>query len=53
MREGKLYKRYRPVEKHDTAAWANIRGLKEISQVTLPEDIEVENAKEWVDGNQK
>ena len=43
----------RPIEQHTTAAWANIEELKEISQVTIPSDLQVGNAKEWVDSNQK
>ncbi|ACB84671.1 CDIF630_02480 family spore surface protein [Natranaerobius thermophilus] len=53
MKKTKLYRRFKPVEKHDTAAWANIKKLKGISQVSLPDEYEVENAKEWVDNNQK
>ena len=43
----------RPIEQHTTAAWANIEKLKEISNVTIPSELEVGNAKEWVDVNQK
>ena len=43
----------RPIEKHTTAAWANKEKLKEVSNVTIPNENEVENAKEWVDTNQK
>lgn len=43
----------RPIEQHTTAAWANIEKLKEISNVTIPSELEVYNAKEWVDSNQK
>jgi hypothetical protein len=42
-----------PIEKHDTAAWANIESLKPVSRVHLPSEIEVRNAKEYVDSNQK
>ncbi|SHI91771.1 protein of unknown function [Clostridium amylolyticum] len=42
-----------PVEKHDTAAWANIKETKPVSRVTIPSEIDVRNAKEWVDTNQK
>ncbi|MDF2556550.1 MAG: hypothetical protein K0R71_378 [Bacillales bacterium] len=42
-----------PVEKHDTAAWANIYKTKEISNVTVPQEFEMLEAKEWVDYNQK
>ncbi len=43
----------RPIEQHTTAAWANIEKIKEISHVTIPSEVEVGNAKEWVDSNQK
>ena len=43
----------RPIEQHITAAWANIEKIKEISNVAIPSEIEVGNAKEWVDTNQK
>lgn len=43
----------RPIEKHDTAAWANIERLKDVSQVTIPSEVEAMNAKEWVDQNHK
>ena len=43
----------RPIEQHTTAAWANIEKIKEISNVAIPSEIEVGNAKEWVDTNQK
>ncbi|MBU5270407.1 CDIF630_02480 family spore surface protein [Clostridium cochlearium] len=42
-----------PIENHDTAAWANIEYLKPVSQVSVPSEIEIFNAKEWVDSNQK
>ena len=42
-----------PIEKHDTAAWANIEKDKPDSQVTIPSNIQVRNAKEHVDSNEK
>lgn len=42
-----------PVEKHDAAAWANIDGTKPVSNVTVPSEDEVINAREWVDTNEK
>lgn len=42
-----------PYEKHNTAAWANIHETKPVSRVTIPSELEVMNAKEWVDSNQK
>ena len=41
------------IENHETAAWANIKKVKKDSRVPLPSVFEVENAKEWVDKNQK
>lgn len=43
----------RPVENHDTAAWANISELKPVSNVTIPDEFHVMDAKEYVDENQK
>lgn len=42
-----------PIESHDTAAWANMEETKPVSNVNQPSEIEVRNAKEWVDTNQK
>ena len=42
-----------PIEKHDTAAWANIEDMKPVTRVHLPSEEEVKNAKEYVDTNQK
>jgi len=42
-----------PVENHSTAAWASSESLKEVSKVNIPEEIQVMNAKEYVDENQK
>ena len=42
-----------PIEQHLTAAWANIEMVEPFSGVPIPNEIEVENAKEWVDSNQK
>lgn len=42
-----------PIEKHDTAAWAGIKTTKPVSKVTVPSELDVRNAKEWVDSNQK
>ncbi|NLU36631.1 MAG: DUF3787 domain-containing protein [Clostridiales bacterium] len=42
-----------PIEKHDTAAWANIACTKPVTRVHLPSEEEVENAKEYVEINQK
>lgn len=42
-----------PVEKHDTAAWVNIEDSKFQSEVTMPDEIQIRNAKEYVDTNEK
>ncbi|QUH24501.1 CDIF630_02480 family spore surface protein [Serpentinicella alkaliphila] len=42
-----------PIENHDTAAWANTSEMKAVSQVNIPDEIQVRNAKEYVDTNQK
>ncbi|NMB97386.1 MAG: DUF3787 domain-containing protein [Clostridiaceae bacterium] len=42
-----------PIEKHDTAAWANIKQTKPISNVTIPSEFDVEHAREHVEENQK
>jgi hypothetical protein len=42
-----------PIEKHDTAAWANIEQTKPVSNVTIPSELQVRNAKEHVDSNEK
>jgi hypothetical protein len=42
-----------PVEKHDTAAWANIEKKKSHSRVIIPSEFQVINAKDYVDENEK
>lgn len=42
-----------PIENHATAAWANIEKTKPVSKVAIPNVLEVMNAKDYVDGNQK
>lgn len=42
-----------PIEKHETAAWANIEETKPVSNVTIPSENETQNAKDWVDSNEK
>lgn len=43
----------RPTEQNTTAAWANIEKVEEITNVSVPSEIDVYNAKEWVDSNEK
>lgn len=42
-----------PIEKQNTAAWANIERKQPVSNVSIPDFHQVMNAKEWVDSNQK
>lgn len=42
-----------PIEKHDTAAWANEDKSKAVSKVSIPSEMDVRNAKEYVDTNEK
>jgi hypothetical protein len=42
-----------PIEKHDTAAWANISEKKPVSNVPVPSDFETDYAKTWVEENKK
>ena len=42
-----------PIEKHDTAAWANIEKTKPVSNVTVPSEEQVDNARDHVDANEK
>ncbi|HHV96537.1 MAG TPA: DUF3787 domain-containing protein [Clostridiaceae bacterium] len=42
-----------PIEKHDTAAWANIKRTKPVSNVPIPSEFDVEHAREHVEENQK
>ncbi len=42
-----------PIENHKTAAWWDMKDLKQKSRVFVPSELEVRNAKEWVDTNQK
>ncbi len=50
-RDGKAWKL--PIEKHTTAAWANIANTKDVSKVPIPSEKNVRDAKDYVDGNQK
>lgn len=43
----------KPVENHATAAWANIEEAKPVSNVNIPAEVQVRNAKEYVDTNEK
>lgn len=41
------------IEHHDTAAWADNHSLKPDSKVNIPNEVNIRNAKEYVDSNQK
>lgn len=43
----------KPIENHETAAWANIEGTMPVSEVMQPDELQVENAKDYVDENEK
>jgi len=42
----------RATEQHKTAACA-IRNIKDLPSTTSSNDVDVENAKDWVDSNEK
>ena len=42
-----------PIERHETAAWANIENTKPVSNVTVPSEFQAAEAKDWVEENQK
>ncbi|WP_422821919.1 CDIF630_02480 family spore surface protein [Thermoclostridium stercorarium] len=43
----------KPIERHDTASWADIEQLEPETGVIIPKESGVINAKEYVDQNQK
>lgn len=43
----------KPIENHDTAAWASQASFKAVSKVNIPDEEQVINAKKHVDSNQK
>lgn len=42
-----------PVENQQTAAWANIEKLKGKGKIPIPSKFDVDNAKDWVETNEK
>lgn len=42
-----------PVENHATAAWADMARLKDVSRVSIPDEMQVMDAKDYVDENHK
>lgn len=55
MEENKFkeYHRKTPVENHATAAWADTGRLKAVSRVNIPDEMQIVEAKEYVDANHK
>ena len=53
MNKAKEHFMARPIERHTTAAWADIAEIKPVSNVTIPCGFKVRNAKEHVDTNEK
>lgn len=51
--KGKRIQPYKAIEKHETAAWADIHKVKPVSNVAIPSEAAVRDAKDWVDANQK
>ncbi len=43
----------KPIENHETAAWADIEKTMPESKVPIPSEKAVVEAKEWVDKNHK
>lgn len=42
-----------PIEKFETAPLSNSKEKKPISNVNVPDEVQIRNSKEWVDTNQK
>ena len=42
-----------PIENHKSAAWANIETAKPVSNVAEPSELQVKNAKDFVEDNEK
>jgi len=42
-----------PAERHNTAAWADIKDTKPVSNVPVPDESGIKNSKEWVEINEK
>lgn len=51
-RKKEIYQQ-KPIERHDTASWADAQKKKQVSKVLIPRENGVINAKEYVDQNQK
>lgn len=49
----KEFHRNTPVESQATAAWASMDRVDEVSGVNFPNEMQVINAKEFVDENEK
>lgn len=55
MAKNKYKEKYlaQPIENQSTAAWANQSQFKAVSRVNIPDDEQVENARDYVNENQK
>lgn len=55
MKKEKFYgiNNSKTIENHQTAAWANIKDLDPVSRVPMPSKEGVDDAKGWVDENEK
>lgn len=49
----KVYHMRTPVENQATAAWADCGSMKDVSGVNIPNEMQVVEAKEYVDENHK
>ncbi|AYD40750.1 DUF3787 domain-containing protein [Clostridium fermenticellae] len=43
----------KPIEKHDTAPLGDVYKQEPDSKVSIPSELDVENAKDFVDSNEK
>ncbi|HEX2986255.1 MAG TPA: DUF3787 domain-containing protein [Caproiciproducens sp.] len=53
MNSNKKSANKKPIENHKTAAWANVEKAKQVSNVAEPSNMQIANAKEYVDENEK
>lgn len=42
-----------PIEKQDTAAWANFKSLQPETRVIIPSEEAIDDARDWVNHNEK
>lgn len=53
MLRNKKFKREIPIESHETAPLSNIEKTKISSNVSIPAEADISDAKGWVDENEK